>query len=118
MDSIPGYWAGNLTTAEGETIHWDTQLAQGSATSEGSFGLTGAFAFDDACFNSGTIKSGTFPSASFIMGTSVNLEIKTDNGTIAFLGTMEPYGLIEGNYTVSGGPCESTGTGYLSPWEY
>jgi hypothetical protein len=38
VDSITGYWAGNLTTAEGETIHWDTQLALGS-TSEGSFGL-------------------------------------------------------------------------------
>jgi hypothetical protein len=37
---------------------------------------------------------------------------------MAFLGTMEPYGLIEGNYTVSGSPSESTGTGYLSPWEY
>ena len=118
VDSITGYWAGNLTTAAGETIHWDTQLAQGSASSEGSFGLSGAFTFDDVCFKSGTITSGTFPSASFIMGTSVVLEIKTDNGTMAFLGTMEPYGLIEGNYTVSGGPCEPTGTGYLSPWEY
>jgi hypothetical protein len=37
---------------------------------------------------------------------------------MAFIGTMEPYGLIEGNYTVSGSPSESTGTGYLSPWEY
>ena len=37
VDSITGYWAGNLTTAEGETIHWDTQLPLGSATSESSF---------------------------------------------------------------------------------
>ena len=37
VESITGYWAGNLTTAEGETIHWDTQLPLGSATSERSF---------------------------------------------------------------------------------
>jgi hypothetical protein len=118
VDSLTGYWAGNLTTAGAETIHWDVQLDRGNASSEGSFGLTGTFTFDDACVKSGTITSGTFPSASFIMGTSVNLEIKTDNGTLAFLGTMEPHGLIEGNYTVSSGACESTGTGYLSPLEY
>ncbi|MGH7866890.1 MAG: hypothetical protein ACREP9_04450 [Candidatus Dormibacteraceae bacterium] len=118
VDSITGNWAGNLTTAAAETIHWDTQLAQGSANSGGSFGLTGGFTFSDVCFKSGAITSGTFPSASFIMGTSVALEIKTDDGTIAFLGTADPDGLIRGSYTVSGGSCESTGTGYLSPWEY
>lgn len=118
VNSLTGYWAGNLTTAGGQTIHWDTQLNQNGPTVEGSSGLSGPFTFDDACVKSGTITPGTFPSASFIMGTSVVLEIKTDNGTMAFLGTMEPYGLIEGNYTVSGGACESAGTGYLSPWEY
>lgn len=118
VHSITGYWAGNLTTAGAETIHWDAQLTQGSATSEGSFGLTGIFTFDDACFKSGTITPGTFPIASYIMGTSVVLEIKTDNGTLAFLGNADSDGLIKGNYTVSGGPCEPTGTGYLSPWEY
>jgi hypothetical protein len=106
VDSLTGYWAGNLTTAGAETIHWDVQLDQGNASSEGSFGLTGTFTFDDTCFRSGTITSRTFPSASFIMGTSVNLEIKTDNGTIAFLATADSDGLIRGNYTVSGGPCE------------
>ena len=118
VDSITGNWAGNLTTAGAETIHWGAQLAQGNASSEGSFGLTGPFTFDGACFKSGTITSGTFPSASFIMGTSVALEIKTDNGTIVFLGTADSDGLIRGSYAVSGGLCPSTGTGYLSPWEY
>jgi len=118
VDSLKGYWAGNLTTEGGGTIHWDTQFAQGSASSEGSFGLSGTFAFDDSCLQSGTITPGAFPSASFIMGRSVNLEIKTDNGTITFRGTADPDGLIRGNYTVSGGPCEPSGTGYLSPWEY
>ncbi len=115
--SLAGYWAGNLTSAGGQTVHWDTQLNQNGPTAEGSFGLSGAFTFD-GCFASGTATSETFPSASYIMGTSVALDIKTSNGTMAFLGTMEPYGLIEGSYTVSGGSCDSTGTGYLSPWEY
>jgi hypothetical protein len=117
VDSLAGYWAGNLTTAGSETIHWDVQLAQDGASSEGSFGLTGTFSFD-GCFDSGTITSGMFPAASFIMGRSVNLEIKTTNGTITFLGTADPDGLIRGNFTASGGPCALTGTGYLSPWEY
>ena len=118
VGSIAGNWAGNLTTAGGTTIQMSAQLAQDGASSEGSFGLTGTITFDGACFKSGTITSGTFPSASFILGTSVTLEIETDNGTIAFLATADSDGLISGNYTVSGGPCESTGTGYLSPWEY
>jgi hypothetical protein len=50
-----------------------------------------SFTFDDACFNSGTITPGTFTCASLIMATSVVLEIKTENGKMAFLGTMEPY---------------------------
>jgi len=54
------------------------------------------------------------------LGTSVALNIPTDNGTIAFVGAAGPDegGLIRGTYTVTGGTCESTGTGYLSPWEY
>jgi hypothetical protein len=43
----------NLTTAGAETIHRDVQLDQGNASSEGSFGLTGTFTFDDTCFRSG-----------------------------------------------------------------
>ena len=115
---ITGNWGGNLTTAGGATIHMSASLGQGGASSEGSFGLTGTIIFDDVCFKSGTITSGTGPSASFVMGTSVALEIKTDDGTISFLGKADPDGLIRGNYTVSGGACEPAGTGYLSPWEY
>ena len=115
--SLAGYWAGDLTSAGGQTIHWDTQLNQNGPTAEGSFGLSGAFTFDN-CAASGTATSGTFPSASYILGTAVALDINTGNGKMAFVGTMEPNGLIEGNYTISGGTCDSTGTGYLSPWEY
>ena len=119
VDGINGVWYGNLTTAGGGTIHWGTdQLGQVGASSEGSFGLTGNFNFDGACFNSGTLTPGTFPTPSFILGTSVALNIPTDNGSIAFVGTVDTDGLIRGTYAVAGGSCESTGTGYLSPWEY
>ncbi len=119
VDGIKGVWYGNLTTAGGTDIHWGTdQLGQVGASAEGSFGLTGDFNFDGACFNSGTLTPGTFPTPSFILGTSVVLNIPTDNGTIAFVGTADSDGLIRGAYTVTGGSCESAGTGYLSPWEY
>ena len=121
VGAFNGSWYGNLTTAGGADIHWGTdQLGQVGASSEGSFGLTGTFNFDGACFNSGKLTPGTYPTPSFILGTSVALNIPTDNGTVAFVGSSGPDtgGLIEGTYTVTGGSCESTGTGYLSPWEY
>ena len=69
-----------------------TTLAQESTGPEGSFGVNGtAFINAPSCF-SGTITSGTFPSPSYIMGTSVNLEIETADGTITFLGTMDQFG--------------------------
>jgi hypothetical protein len=119
VDGINGLWYGNLTSAGGVDIHWGTdRLGQVGASSEGSFGLTGNFNFEGGCFNSGKLTPGTFPTPSFILGTSVALNIPTDNGTVAFVGTADPDGLIRGTYTVIDGSCESTGTGYLSPWEY
>jgi hypothetical protein len=119
VDGINGLWYGNLTTAGGADIHWGTdQLGQVVASSEGSIGLTGNFNFDGSCFSSGKLTPGMFPTPSFILGTSVALYIPTGNGTVAFVGTADPDGLIRGTYTVTGGSCESTGTGYLSPWEY
>ena len=119
VDGINGVWYGNLTSVGGADIHWGTdQLGQVGASSEGSFGLTGNFNFDGACFDSGRLNPGTFPTPSFILGTSVALNIPTDNGSLVFVGTADTDGLIRGTYTVTGGSCESTGTGYLSPWEY
>jgi hypothetical protein len=121
VNGIDGLWYGNLTTAGGADIHWGTdQLGQVGPSSEGSIGLTGNFNFDGSCFSSGKLTPGTFPTPSFILGTSVALHIPTDNGTIDFIGTAGPDngGLIQGTYTVTGGACESAGTGYLSPWEY
>jgi len=115
--SMTGNWAGNLTSNGGESIHWDTTLTQEGASSDGSFGLGGIVHFDN-CFATGTITPGTLPDASFILGTSVVLEIKTDAAVIDFVGKADPDGLIRGSYTANAGSCELSGTGYLSPWEY
>ncbi|MGA2236502.1 MAG: hypothetical protein ABSG23_13595 [Terriglobales bacterium] len=115
--------SGTFTTSEGGTFDVAGAVAQDSASShEGSFGVSGTVTFSSPCFSSGTITSGTFPSGSFILGTSVALEIATGNGTIAFVGTLNPdQGEISGDYTVSGGTCDQTGTAVLvtsSPWDY
>lgn len=114
---------GTFTTSGGGTFDVAGNIAQDSASSdEGSFGIAGAVTFSRSCFSSGTITSGTFPSGSFIMGTSVALEIKTDNGTLTFLGTLNrDRSEIRGAYTVVGGTCDDTGTAVLavsSPWDY
>ena len=114
---------GTFTTSGGGTFDVAGDIAQDSASSdEGSFGVIGTVTFNTSCFSSGTITSGTFPSGSFIMGTSVALEIKTDNGTVTFLGTLNrDRSEIRGAYTVVGGTCDDTGTAVLavsSPWDY
>jgi hypothetical protein len=114
-----GNWAGTFTTSAGDDINISVTLTQEDASPEGSFGLTGTATFDGSCFTSGTITAGTFPSASYILGRSVSLEFSTDNGVIIFPAKWESDGVIRGTYTIVGGSCESTGTGYLSsPWDY
>ena len=114
---------GTFTPSGGETFDVVGDEAQfGTATSEGSFGITGTVTFSTPCFSSGKITPGTFPSGSFIIGTSVALEIETGNGTVTFLGTLNrDRSEIRGNYTVGGGTCDDTGTAVLvvsSPWDY
>ncbi len=121
VGAFNGSWFGNVTTAEGASIYWGSDvLSQVGPSSEGSFGLTGAFVFDGACFSSGKLTPGTYPTPSFHLGISVVPNIPTDNGTIAFVGEAGPDqgGLIAGTYTMTGGSCDSTGTGFLSPWDY
>ena len=119
VSSMTGNWAGDLTSKTGDTNRLVVTLAQGAATSEGIFGLTGTAFFEvGTCFKSAKIVSGTFPSGSYVMGNSVSLEIETDNGVIVFLGKAKGDGLIRGDYTLIGSTCEPAGTGYLSPWEY
>ena len=119
---ITGHLSGTFTTSGQETFDVVADVIQGSASTEGSFGVTGTVTFPTPCFSSGTITSGTFPSGSFIIGTSVALEIETNNGTVAFLGTAnQATGAISGDYTVFGGTCDQTGTAVLvasSPWDY
>lgn len=96
---------------------------------DGSSGLTGTAAFSTPCFSSVTIKPGTISSGSYTIGTTVGLEFDTGNGTLTFLGTvnLDSYDAefdgyqISGNYTVSGGTCDGTGTavlGVYNPWDY
>jgi len=117
ISSMAGNWAGDLTSERGDTNRLVVTLAQGAATSEGIFGLTGTAFFEvGTCFKSAKIMSGTFPSGSYVMGNSVSLEI--ENGVIVLLGKAKGDGLIRGNYMLDGSTCEPSGTAYLSPWEY
>jgi hypothetical protein len=48
-----------------------------------------------------------FPSPSYMIGTSVNLEIKTvDGGTVSFVGALKQDGEISGSHHVVGGACD------------
>ena len=112
---------GTFTPTENATFDAVAHLTQGSTSSVGTFGLTGTVTFATPCFGSGTVKSKTFPSGSFIMGTSVALEIESDNGIVNFVGTVNPdTGEIRGDYIVSGGTCDQAGTAVLdaNPWDY
>jgi hypothetical protein len=120
--SITSHLNGTLTTSGKETFTVTAQVTQGSASSNGSYGITGTATFGPTCFKSGTISSATFPSGSFILGTSVVLEIETDNGTISFHGTAnQATGEIAGDYVVSNGTCSQTGTAVFvatGQWDY
>ena len=114
---------GPFTSSGGQTFNVAANEAYYSTpSSEGSFGLEGTVTLSTPCFSSGTITPGAFPSGSFIMGSSVALEIATGNGTINFLGTLsDDRTQLSGDYTVVGGTCEQTGKGVLavsSPWDY
>jgi hypothetical protein len=114
---------GTFTDSGGGTFSLSGDLAQdANASSAGSFGVSGTATLNTPCFGSGTITAGTFPSGSFIIGTSVALQINTGNGIIVFVGTWDmAQGVISGNYTVSGGTCDQTGAAILvasSPWDY
>jgi hypothetical protein len=122
IPSITSQLSGTFTASGKETLPVTAQLTQSSASSDGSFGITGTVTFGPSCFSNGTITSGAFPSGSFIMGTSVTLEIETDNGTLTFHGTAkQATGEISGDYMVSNSTCNQTGTAVLAAsgqWDY
>jgi len=117
-------WTGTFTNSAQKSfkVLFADMTQSASASSQGSFEITGTATFDTPCFSSGNIKPGTFPTGSFILGTSVALEFETSNGTLVFLGTEDiNSGEISGNYTLSGGTCTDNGTGVLDlqdPWDY
>jgi hypothetical protein len=120
---------GTFTTSQQQTFAVSGGLYEIEPSLDGSSGITGTAAFSTPCFSSVTIKPGTLSSGSYIIGTTVGLEFDTGNGTLTFLGTVnlasydaefDSY-LISGNYTVSGGTCDGTGTAVLrvyNPWDY
>jgi len=123
IPSIANIFNGTFTSSGGETFDVAGNIGQDaiSSSDEATFGITGTVTFSKACFSSGTITTGRFPSGSYILGTSVALVIAQDNGTAAFLGTLNPdTSEITGNYTVSGSTCDQSGTALLvsNPWDY
>jgi hypothetical protein len=116
--------SGTFTNSAQKTFNVVGKITESDiASSDGSFPITGTATFDVPCLGAGTIQPGTFPSGSFILGMSVALEVETINGTLTFLGTLDPSGAgaVTGNYTVSGGGCEDSGTAVLQvagAWDY
>jgi hypothetical protein len=111
VPGISGTWRIIFDVNEQHVGGGSAVLTQGSASSEGSFGVGGTVDNNDAttplCY-SGAITAGIFPSPSYIMGTSVSLETKAnDGGTVVFLGTLNPAsGEISGFHQVFGGICD------------
>jgi hypothetical protein len=109
-------WGGTFTSSAQKTFHATGDFHQSTtASSEGSFQTTGTATFDTPCFNAATLNPGSFPFGSFILGSLVSIEIKTNNGTVTFIGTVDPRTeLLNGSYNVSGGTCDETGTANLA----
>ncbi len=116
--------SGTFTNSAQKTFNLVGQIAQSdNASSDGSFPITGTATFDTPCFSAGTIQQGTFPTGSFILGMSVALEVETSKGILTFLGNLDQSGdgAVIGNYTVSGGGCDDSGTAVLQvlgEWDY
>ena len=116
--------SGTFTNSAQKTFNIIGKIAQSSSASpDGSFGITGTTTFNTPCLSAGTIQPGALPSGSFILGMSVSLEAETSNGTLTFLGTLnqDGSGEISGNYIVSGGGCDDSGTAVLhvaGKWDY
>src|SRR5215467_5508323 len=110
MPSITSQLTGTFSVSGEQAFTLTAQLTQSAANSDGSYGITGAATFGPSCFKTGTIVSGDFTSGSFILGSSVRLEIESDNGTISFHGTADQSGHIKGDFAISNSTCNKTGT--------
>jgi hypothetical protein len=107
--------SGSFTSSTQGTFNVTGDIGQsGSASSTGSFEISGTVTFDTPCFSSGTIKAGAFPSGSYIVGNTVAFEFDTSNGVLAFLSNLnQDRNKIQGNYTISGGSCSDSGDAVL-----
>ena len=86
-------------------------MQSSSASATGSFEVSGDAKFDLACLSAGTIKAGTYPTGSYILGTSVGLEFDTSSGMLNFTGTLnQDTGEISGSYSVLGSSCNQSGS--------
>jgi len=114
LSHVGGAFDAVLTSQQGANLDLTAEMTQDAPDPEGSFGISGTIS-GTSCVRSGTITPGAFPMNSYILGTAVSLEVATDNGTLTFSGTMDPSsGKISGTYTLSGGSCDQSGTGYLA----
>jgi hypothetical protein len=124
ISNIPDDLSGTFTNSAQKTFSIVAKINQSdTASSDGSFPITGTATFDAPCFSAGTIQPGTFPSGSFILGETVALEVETGKGILTFLGNLSDSGSgeVSGNYTVSGGGCDDSGTADLhvkGQWDY
>jgi hypothetical protein len=113
----PFQWTGTFTrSSTQQMVHATGTIVESSSSNAGgSFGISGDATFDMACLSAGTMKTGTYPSGSFILGTSVGLEFDLSNGTLIFLGTLnQDTNQISGSYMVSGSSCDQSGTAVVS----
>ena len=106
IPSFSGRWRSGFEIND-QHFYGLADVTQGSVSSAGSFGIGGEV--DDSgnvgCL-SGTISPGMFPSPSFIIGSSLSLEIETSDGTIVFLGTLNQAGTeFIGTHHIVGGTC-------------
>jgi hypothetical protein len=120
VPSMTGILTGTFTPVVGRPFDIDFSLNQSKGSSDGSFGITGSGGFSGACLKAGSVMSGSFPTGSFILGTSLSLEIQTDSGILTFTGSADVAGHIMGTYSLVGGNCDQTGTASLitDPWGY
>jgi hypothetical protein len=115
-------WSGTFTSAQ-QKFNASGSFAQAnSPSSDGSLGITGTATFDTPCFSAQALSPGSFPSGSFLLGNVVSLQIATGNGTVSFVGTVDPSTeFITGTYNVAGGTCDQTGTAFVAlggQWDY
>jgi hypothetical protein len=124
ISNISKNLSGTFINSAQKTFSVAGEIAQSdNGSSDGSFPISGTATFDTPCLSTGAIQPGTFPNGSFILGMSVALQVQTSKGILTFLGTLNPSGSgeVSGNYTVSGGGCDDSGTAVLQAageWDY